>query len=504
MAVLPRRPHRLRSRLLFLVGVLVGLVVLTSTVTVGIALVSRRAIATAHRMELASRQAALLSVIVREQYIHEAHTIILRDRSHVGHHDEWVRKLDDELNDLARETDDEGKRTLAAIRAASDELRRLFSQEILPALDREDKDAIRRAHDRANALVDRMTEQADALATYFDGRATAAERQAEGLLRVAVGVSAALALAAAAVALSAGRSLWRSFVDPLAEIDRVARRVATGDRRARIGELSAAELSSLAQAFDQMLDALGRAEADLVASERLAAIGRIAAGVAHEINNPIAVIRGYVKTMRREATDQAVRDELSILDEEAAACQRIAEDLLIYAHSPETAPVPVRIAELLEEIAERCEEPAGGRAPGEGRRVLVDAEDALISVDPLRIRQVIVNLVNNAREATTGDAPVEVRGRCDQDGYTIEVLDRGAGIADELRDRVFEPFFTTRRAGTGLGLAVCHGLVTAHGGTIRAEPREGGGTRFVVDLPDVLVDETLTDGAHETDSPGRR
>jgi two-component system NtrC family sensor kinase len=471
---------------------------------VGIALVSHRAIATAHRMELASRQAALLSVVVREQYIHEAHTIILRDRSHVGHHDEWVKKLDDELTGLAREADDEGKKTLASIRAASDDLRRLFAQEILPAIDREDKGTIRRAHDQANALVDRMTEHADALAMYFDGQATAAERQADGLLGIAVGLSAVLALAAAAVALSAGRSLWRSFIDPLAEIDRVARRVTSGDRRARIGELAAAELSGLAQAFDQMLDALARAEADLVASERLAAIGRIAAGVAHEINNPIAVIRGYVKTMRREAESEAVRAELAILDEEAAACQRIAEDLLVYAHSPETAPVPVRIAELLEEIAERCEDPGGGRATGEGRRVLVDAEDALIFVDPLRIRQVIVNLVNNAREATSGDAPVEVRGRCNRDGYTIEVLDRGAGLAEHVRDRIFEPFFTTRRDGTGLGLAVCHGLVAAHGGTIRAELREGGGTRFVVDLPQVLVNVDAPDGTHETDGLGGR
>lgn len=485
----PRRPHRLRSRLLFLVGVLVGLVVVTSAVTVGVALASRHALATAHRMEIASRQAALLSVVVREQYIHEAHTIILRDRSHVGHHDEWVKKLDEELRHLARDADDEGKETLAAIRAASDDLRRLFSQEILPAIDRDDRDAVRRAHDKANALVDRMTEHADALAAYFDERANEAEREADGLLRIAVAVSVALGLAAALVALSAGRSLWRSFVAPLSEIDRVARRVASGDRRARIGSLAAIELSSVAQAFDQMLDALARAEADLVASERLAAIGRIAAGVAHEINNPIAIIRGYVKTMRGEAVDPGLRGELAILDEEAAACQRIAEDLLVYAHSPVTAPVPVRIDELLRETAERCDDPAGQRSSGDVPRIAVDADDAIITVDPLRIRQVITNLVNNAREATQGQDPIEIRGRRDRDGYSIEVLDRGGGLADGVRDHVFEPFFTTRRDGTGLGLAVCHGLVTAHGGTIRAEPRDGGGTRFVVDLPHVLVEE---------------
>ncbi|WP_438043920.1 sensor histidine kinase [Sorangium sp. So ce128] len=132
---------------------------------------------------------------------------------------------------------------------------------------------------------------------------------------------------------------------------------------------------------------------------------------------------------------------------------------------------------------------------GPGRRdqvPLVDAEPSFINVDPLRIRQVIVNLVTNAREATSGTSEgdeILVRGRRQDEGYRIEVLDRGAGIPEEARERLFEPFFTTRRDGTGLGLAVCYGLVTAHGGTIRAEPRPGGGSQFVIDLPGVLIEE---------------
>lgn len=489
---LPTRPrHHLRLRLLYLVGVLVGLVVVSGAVAIAAALASRRAIATAHRMELASRQAAMLSVVVREQYIHEAHTIILRDRSHVAHHDDWVHIIDRELAELRPQVDDTRKETIEGIRDASTELRRVFSEEILPAIDRDDRESVRQAHAKANALVDHMTEQADTLANFFDDRAVAAEKEADRLLRLAILLSATLGLGAAAIALVAGRSLWRAFVAPLAEVDAVARRVARGDRRARIGSLSAVELSGLAEAFDGMLDALARAESELVASERLAAIGRVAAGVAHEINNPIAVIRGYVKTMWQEAVDPALRDELTILDEEAAACQRIAEDLLVYAHSPTTAPAPVRADELLREAAERCEEPTSMRYEGGARRIVVDAEEALINVDALRIRQVVVNLVNNAREATQGDAPVEIRGRRDRDGYTVEVLDRGTGLSDEVREHVFEPFFTTRRDGTGLGLAVCHGLVAAHGGTIRAEPRDGGGTRFVVDLPSVVVEDGL-------------
>jgi two-component system NtrC family sensor kinase len=482
------RAYRLRGRLLFLISVLVALVLVSVVVTALTAFISRNGILRAHAMEVMSRRAALLSVTAREQYIHEAHTIILRDHSHVDHHDAWVVKLNTELTALRTDVTPEEAARLDAIRAASRDLSRLFASSILPAVDRQDYEEVRRSHDRANALVDRMTEHADALASYFEEQATLAEREAERLIRLALGLSVAVGLLAAAIAIVVGRNLWRSFSRPLASLERVAQRVATGDREARVEPLPALELKVVADAFNRMLDALARAEADVVAAERLAAIGRIAAGVAHEINNPIAVIRGYLKTMRQEAQHQELKEELQILDEEATACQRIAEDLLAYSRSPAMAPIPVQATELLKDAADRFESTSRRDAPS-APAILVEAEPALISVDPLRIRQVLVNLITNAREATSADEPILVRGSRDQDGYRIEVLDRGPGLSDETREHLFEPFFTTRRDGTGLGLAVCYGLVTAHGGSIRAEARPGGGSRFVVDLPAVIVDE---------------
>lgn len=481
------RTYRLRGRLLFLISVLVALVLVSVVVTASTAFISRNGILRAHAMEVMSRRAALLSVTAREQYIHEAHTIILRDHSHVGHHDEWVVKLNTELSALRTDVTPEEAARLDAIRAASRDLSRLFASSILPAVDRQDYNEVRRSHDRANALVDQMTEHADALASYFEEQATLAENDAERQIRLALGLSIGVGLLAAAVALVAGRSLWRSFSHPLASLERVAQQVATGDREARVEPLPALELQVVAGAFNRMLDALGKAEGEVVASERLAAIGRVAAGVAHEINNPIAVIRGYLKTMRQEAQNAELREELQILDEEATACQRIAEDLLAYSRSPAMAPVPVQATEVLQDAAERSE--GTSLRDTATTPIRVEAEPALIAVDPLRIRQVLVNLITNAREAAPGDEPIIVRGRRAQGSYQIEVLDRGPGFPDEIREHLFEPFFTTRRDGTGLGLAVCYGLVAAHGGTIRAETRPEGGSRFVVDLPAVIVDE---------------
>lgn len=476
--------YRLRARLLLLVSLLVTLVLAGGASAVFTALTSRSAILHAHDMEVASRRAALLSVLAREQYIHEVHTIILRDHSHVGHHDAWVDKLGTELRELRAIVDEAGTTRLDAIANASCDLKCAFSEEILPAIDRQDWASVRRAHDRANVLVDSMTEHADAVAGYFDAEATKAEDNAARTVWFALVVAIATGVLAGGIALFSGQRLWRSFSRPLASLERVAKRVTAGDRTARVESIEAREFAVVAQAFNRMLDALNGAETKLVASERLAAIGRVAAGVAHEINNPIAVIRGYLGAMREEAHSEELRNELRILDEEAMLCQRIAEELLVYARTPALSPIRIDMADLLRDALERAEGVPSRRTSSPGASpVVVDAESAEALVDPLRIRQVVVNLVANAREAAADDTPVVVRGRVHENGYRIEVLDRGEGIPANAIEHIFEPFFTTKRNGTGLGLAVCYGLATAHGGRIHAERREGGGMRFVVDLP---------------------
>ena len=494
----PAPPHapgiyRLRRRLRLVIALFVALVVAAGVTTVLVAVASRSAMIAAHELEVTSRRAALLASLAREQYIHEAHTVIVRDRSHVGHHDAWVEKLRGELSDLRARVDADGQARLEAIDRASRDLSRVFSAEILPAVDRQDWEAVRRAHDGAGALVDRMTEHADALAGYFEVRAQAAEEEARRAIQAGLASAVVALLLAVLLALAAGRHLWQAFSRPLASLESACLRVAAGERTARVPPVKAAELALVADAFNGMLDALASAEDKVVAQARLAAIGRVAAGVAHEINNPIAVIRGYVKTMLEDPHPPEHAEELRILDEEAAACQRIAEDLLAYARAPALAPRPVEAAEVLEEAARRSDLPPSRRAEGAGEEiagVLRDVEPALLLVDPLRLRQVVQNLLQNAREATPPGEPVGLVGRRSGGGYRIEVLDRGEGLGEEARAHLFEPFFTTRRAGSGLGLAVCYGLVSAHGGSIRAEPREGGGSRFVVDLPAAaLADE---------------
>jgi signal transduction histidine kinase len=229
-----------------------------------------------------------------------------------------------------------------------------------------------------------------------------------------------------------------------------------------------------------MAEELEVRERRLVETERMAAIGQLAAGVAHEINNPIGIIRGYLKTMGPDSPPETLRDELQILDDEAASCQRIAEDLVAYARTPGLRSASIAMDRLLTETVRRFQETVDGAE----RRITLDAVPGMAYGDIGRLRQVILNLMVNAAQVSEVDGLIEVSGASVEGGaYEILVSDRGPGIPPEDRSRIFEPFFSRRAGGSGLGLAVCHGIVRAHGGSIAAEGREGGGTTFRVTVP---------------------
>ncbi len=439
---------------------------------------ARRAVhAVEHEARLARRVRAL-GVDAREQYIHEAHTLVVGDRSHVAHHGRWAEHFRRETRALAAELPASERPRLDAIVRRSVEVEQAFAREILPAVDRGDRAGLSEAHERVEAMVVEMIGAADHFGDYFERRARGTVAAAERLNAMVLGFALALVGLGLTASAAIVRGVWRAVASPLLRMRRVAEQVAAADGEARVGPLPVPELDVVGRAFDQMLDRLKARESALVEAERLAVVGRIAAGVAHELNNPIGVIRGYVKTMRAEAHEAQLAGELAILDEEARACQRIAEDLLAYARAPALEWAEVDVSALVGETVKRLV----GHGELEGCEVREAVAACRLRADPLRLRQVLVNLLRNAAQSSEGPRSVEVHGRFEGDLYVLEVLDRGRGIDPGLQGRLFEPFATARAEGTGLGLAVCAAIVQAHGGTIRGEGRPDGGARFVVEL----------------------
>ena len=466
--------YRLADRLRAGPALLAALVVALGALSVATATAYRRSVVTTTRLTDEARAAQALGRLSREQYIAQTHVILSPDAADpAAEGAPWPARFERASAPLAAALDAPDRALVAEMVTSSRFLSAILTGEVAPAARRRDDRAVHDGHHAAQVVVERMTSQADTLARRLDARARDAEQSA---LRAATWLTASAILAgvvAVGSAAQVARRLRDATLDPLTALRRVSDRVAEGDHAARVGPLEAAELHDVGRAFDRMLDALADAEARAVGAEKLAAVGRVAAGVAHEINNPLAVIRGYVKTMQEDAP-ASLTSELAIVDDEAAICQRIVDDLLAYARAPALRRERVSVRSLVTDAVTRLE------TVNAGPSFRVDVDDAELDADPVRLRQVLGNLLRNAEQA---GGPVDVTGRSAGGTYTLAVHDRGPGYDDATRARLFEPFFTTKQSGVGLGLAVCFGIVTAHGGTIRAERRSGGGASFVVELP---------------------
>lgn len=293
-----------------------------------------------------------------------------------------------------------------------------------------------------------------------------------------------------------GRALGRAERD--AHVYRfTAQGAGDGDGTAALLVTSSAPLpeetcEQLAAATHHANVALGleRSRTAMMRAERLAAIGQLAASMAHELRNPLAAIRGAATYLKRSAQSEAAKagaagggravQFLEIIEREVSASNRIITDLLDFARNRP----PMRSSTVLRDLVEEARQvvPLGGAR-------LVNAVPAELpphGVDRDQIRQVIVNLVQNAVEAAAPEQPCEVVVRAKGGGQlplTIEVEDNGVGMPPEVAARAFEPLYTTKNKGTGLGLSIVGKIVAAHGGSVRVETRPGNGTTFVLELP---------------------
>ena len=219
-------------------------------------------------------------------------------------------------------------------------------------------------------------------------------------------------------------------------------------------------------------------------ADRLATIGQLAAGVAHELNEPLAAVLGLAQLSRKAAqVPKHVVEDLEKIIEAALHARDVIRNLLLFARSVPPARTKVRVNDLVEEALALLEV----RRAGTGVELIRSFEDGLpdLTADPSQIRQVLVNLLVNAVQAMPEGGRLEVQTRRDAEHLIVAIIDTGVGMSAGVRKRLFTPFFTTKDVGegTGLGLAVASGIVGSHGGTIHVESEEGHGSRFEVRLP---------------------
>jgi two-component system NtrC family sensor kinase len=294
---------------------------------------------------------------------------------------------------------------------------------------------------------------------------------------------------------------------PIHAMADAARKIAEGDYSQKVEVSSNDEIGFLAKNFSRMVSELVGAhqelrdwgetlerkvekrtaelkamQAHLIQSEKLASVGKLAAGVAHEINNPLTcVLTNSSLILEDLPTDDPRREDLQTIVTETLRCRKIVKGLLDFARQTK----PQKQVLSLNRTAEDVLMLVRNQASFHNITIQTELDPALppVFADADQMRQVVLNIVLNAADAMTQGGSLHVRSHCNSKHVELNISDTGPGVPEEIQDRLFEPFFTTKKTGTGLGLSIAYGIIERHHGSLKVESSQNYGTTVTVVLP---------------------
>ena len=316
-----------------------------------------------------------------------------------------------------------------------------------------------------------------------------------------------ITIAGIAFAIGIGSFMASRIMKPVRHLIQASKEVSEGNLNPRFGPISKNEIGVLQNTFSEMLSFLrardrrqqAESEIKLLQSEKQASVGRLAAGVAHEINNPLTGVLTFTHMLlRRKDLDTEVRADLQTIAKETERVRAIVKGLLDFSRQTKLEPESTDINKLVRSAITLVD----NQALVKGVQLEFLPTDGLPvrTVDRSQMQSVILNIMMNAIDATEPGGTITVRtgfsvskGKTEQDGIEISISDTGCGISKENLGKIFDPFFTTKEVGqgTGLGLSVSYGIVAHHGGNIRVQSEVGKGSSFTIWLP---LEETPSGG----------
>jgi signal transduction histidine kinase len=425
-----------------------------------------------------ARSACRLASAVKDQYSHVAHTIILGNESHASLFRQATRDLTSLASRVRPEEGAAGAVEIDRIVAASKVIESLFETDILPAVRAGDRATLAARHEQILALAMQAEGEAETLARRSESAMENFNRHVRATEHGAIAFTIVAHIVALLTALLVGMYLYRTIARPIAELSAAAARVGAGDLETQIPVEREDELGRLSRRFNEMTSSIKEHQKKLLQADRIVGLASMSAGIAHELNNPVGVILGYAKLLRRrsEPPDPKV---LEAIDDEAEHCKQIIDGLLELTRGGVLHAVAVDLRGLVDDVVKRIRV----KGPARGPAIEVHGR-ATAAGDGVRLRQVLTNLVTNAVEACGEQGRVVVLiDEMRPSVASVEVHDTGGGMAPEVRDRIFEPFFTTKPAGSGLGLAISRAIARAHGGDVAVASATPHGSVFRLTLP---------------------
>ncbi len=307
-------------------------------------------------------------------------------------------------------------------------------------------------------------------------------------------------------AVGVGSLLAQNVSGRIAELAQATKLVAAGDLAVRVPERGNDEISDLAHSFNSMLTEVTDSRARIEYLQRIGAWQDMARRLAHEIKNPLTPIQLAIQEMHRryDGSDPAFKKlldtSLEIVEDEVGTLRRLVSEFSDFARLPQARLERADLAEFLRELSHQlgvAEGDDGDELPEDLRSAFrgadidlkfeLPAEPARVAIDRQMLRRVMLNLIQNAAQALSADGAskrqIRVRLRPEREFFVLDVEDSGHGIPDALRERMFDPYVTTKQEGTGLGLAIVKKIVMEHGGSITALDSELGGARLRIRLP---------------------
>ena len=304
-----------------------------------------------------------------------------------------------------------------------------------------------------------------------------------------------------AITISLGVLFSARIAQPVEELTAATSQLAAGDWVVKVKHRSRDELGRLVDSFVTMGSELGRRESELrrtqeelIKSERLAVLGKFGAGIAHEVKNPLSSVLGYAQLLQKkfaQSADEQTTKYLGYILDETRRASRIITDLMVFSRQRPTNLVEISANEIVGYVIDLSAPEAQKQNVALSKKL--DTSLGKIKADRDQMIQVLSNLTVNAIQAFDDEASevsvktrkIEITTKSLETSARIEISDNGPGMPSEVKARIFEPFFTTKKAGkgTGLGLALCWGIIQQHQGRISVESQIGQGTTFTIDIP---------------------